>query len=162
MTIHRPANVDTKEGLLQLLELLQHVSSNYEIVFPIHPRTVKRMQDFGLENDFRANKKIRFTEPLGYFAFQKLIKYCRFVLTDSGGIQEETTFLKVPCLTLRPNTERPVTITEGTNELLPFDLTKIKERIAAIENQTYKKGNVPELWDGNATARIFEILARSL
>jgi UDP-N-acetylglucosamine 2-epimerase (non-hydrolysing) len=162
MTIHRPGNVDTKEGLLQLLELVNFVTKKYDLVFPIHPRTVKRMQDFNLENDFRSNARIRFTEPLDYFGFQKLIKTCRFVLTDSGGIQEETTFLQVPCLTLRPNTERPVTILEGTNELLPFELTAIQSAIHSIENGSFKKGKIPQFWDGKASERIFEILARIL
>ena len=93
-----------------------------------------------------------------YFAFQKLIKYSKFILTDSGGIQEESTFLQVPCLTLRPNTERPVTCTEGTNTLIPFDLETIKNYLQQIENGTYKKGTIPKFWDGKATERIFENL----
>ena len=97
-------------------------------------------------------------EPLDYFAFQKLIFNCKFIVTDSGGIQEESTFARVPCLTLRPNTERPVTCTVGTNTLIPFDLKLIQEHILSIENGSYKKGDVPELWDGKATGRILETI----
>ncbi|TND05907.1 MAG: UDP-N-acetylglucosamine 2-epimerase [Bacteroidetes bacterium] len=162
MTMHRPATVDSKEGLLHLLELVRVVAAKYDIVFPVHPRTVKNMQQFGLEQEFVNISRLHLTEPLDYFAFQKLVKSCRFVLTDSGGIQEESTFLQVPCLTLRANTERPVTVTLGTNELLPFDLETITDRIAAIENGTFKKGQVPPLWDGKATERIFEVLSKSI
>ena len=97
---------------------------------------------------------------MDYFAFQKLIKYSKFILTDSGGIQEESTFVKVPCLTLRPNTERPVTITEGTNTLVTFDLDIILGLIKQIEDGTYKTGVIPFNWDGNSTKRIFEIISK--
>ena len=103
---------------------------------------------------FKNNKNIISTEPLDYFAFQKLIANCKFVLTDSGGIQEESTFVGVPCLTLRNNTERPVTCSVGTNTLIPFDLTVIKEQINLIETGKYKTGKVPDLWDGKSTQRI--------
>jgi UDP-N-acetylglucosamine 2-epimerase (non-hydrolysing) len=160
--MHRPATVDTKEGLLKLLDLLTEVTKTYDVVFPVHPRTVHNMKQFGLDESFRGNSRIRMTEPLDYFAFQKLIKSSRFILTDSGGIQEESTFLQVPCLTLRPNTERPVTVTLGSNELLPFDIEIIKERMLQISDGTYKKGQVPPLWDGRATERIFEALSKTL
>ncbi len=99
---------------------------------------------------------------MDYFSFQKLIKECLLVVTDSGGIQEETTFLKVPCLTLRANTERPITITMGTNELIPFDEKIIARKISAIERGTFKKGKTPPLWDGKATERIVKILSSHL
>jgi UDP-N-acetylglucosamine 2-epimerase (non-hydrolysing) len=108
MTMHRPASVDSKEGLLKLLELITYLSGNYKIVFPVHPRTLKNMESFGLKAEFNKIGSLIFTEPLDYFAFQKLTKCSRFILTDSGGIQEESTFLKIPCLTLRDNTERPI------------------------------------------------------
>lgn len=162
MTMHRPGNVDSREGLQLLLELVQEVTQRYKIVFPVHPRTVKQMAAYGLEDAFRKNSNLILTEPLGYFAFQKLVRDCRFILTDSGGIQEESTFLGVPCLTLRPNTERPVTVMLGTNELLPFNLAAIREKIASIEAGTFKKGEVPPLWDGKATERIFETLSKLL
>jgi UDP-N-acetylglucosamine 2-epimerase (non-hydrolysing) len=159
MTMHRPATVDSKEGLLKLLELIEFVTVNYKVLFPIHPRTLNNLSSFGLIERFNANKKIITTQPLDYFSFQKLISSSKFILTDSGGIQEESTFLKVPCLTLRPNTERPITCSVGTNTLVPFDLSVIKNLVESIENENYKKGEIPLLWDGNATKRILEILS---
>jgi UDP-N-acetylglucosamine 2-epimerase (non-hydrolysing) len=156
ITMHRPATVDTKDGLQKLLDLLLHISKSYKIVFPVHPRTLKNIENFNLKQEFEAIEELIFTQPLDYFAFQKLIKYSKFILTDSGGIQEESTFLKIPCLTLRPNTERPITCTEGTNTLIPFELETIKSYLNEIENGTYKKGNIPKFWDGMATERIFE------
>jgi UDP-N-acetylglucosamine 2-epimerase (non-hydrolysing) len=103
-----------------------------------------------------SNKKLILTEPLDYFAFQKLISDCKFVITDSGGIQEETTFRKVPCLTLRPNTERPSTITLGTNELVPFDVKVVRKKIDAIVAGKHKQGTIPPFWDGDSTRRILE------
>ncbi|HTF03050.1 MAG TPA: UDP-N-acetylglucosamine 2-epimerase (non-hydrolyzing), partial [Bacteroidia bacterium] len=159
MTMHRPSNVDTREGLELLLQLVTRLTEKYDIVFPVHPRTVKFMQQYGLEKSFRDNSRIIFTEPLDYFAFQKLILHARFILTDSGGIQEETTFRQVPCLTLRPNTERPVTVTLGSNVLLPFEMNGIMECVNQIENGTFRKGEIPPLWDGRATERIFEVIS---
>jgi UDP-N-acetylglucosamine 2-epimerase (non-hydrolysing) len=159
MTMHRPATVDNEEGLTKLLTLLDEITQQYDVVFPIHPRTINKLKMFGLEDRLKKNPRIKITEPLDYFAFQKLIKCCKFILTDSGGIQEESTFLQVPCLTLRPNTERPITVTLGSNELLPFDIQFIREKIKDIESGKFKKGNVPPLWDGKATDRILKILA---
>jgi len=159
MTMHRPATVDSKEGLTKLIELLTEVTTKYDVVFPIHPRTLKKLDEFGMKNFFDSNKHIILTEPLDYFAFQKLITESKFILTDSGGIQEESTFLQIPCLTLRPNTERPVTVSEGTNTLVPFEIEKIMALINQIENGSYKKGNIPNLWDGKTTERIIELIA---
>jgi UDP-N-acetylglucosamine 2-epimerase (non-hydrolysing) len=159
MTMHRPSNVDVKEGLELLLDLVNRLTENYKIVFPVHPRTIKFMESYGLLDSFRSNSKLIFTEPLDYFAFQKLIKHSAFVLTDSGGIQEETTFLQVPCLTLRPNTERPITVTVGSNVLLPFNINGVMQCVTQIEQGTFKKGAIPELWDGKATERIFNIIS---
>jgi UDP-N-acetylglucosamine 2-epimerase (non-hydrolysing) len=158
MTMHRPATVDNKEGLLKLLEILDEVNKNYKIVFPVHPRTTKNIETLGLKEQFAAIKGLVFTEPLDYFSFQKLIKYSKFILTDSGGIQEESTFLQVPCFTLRPNTERPVTCTLGTNTLVPFDVKTILNYIAQVEAGTYKSGQIPPRWDGKATERVFEAI----
>ncbi len=158
MTMHRPACVDNKEGLTTLLQLIKYISQTTKIVFPVHPRTLKNMELFGLKQEFESIKELVFTEPLDYFAFQKLTKYSAYILTDSGGIQEESTYLQIPCLTLRNNTERPVTCTIGKNTLVPFDLEVIKTHIAQIENGTYKKGEIPKLWDGKASERIFENL----
>jgi UDP-N-acetylglucosamine 2-epimerase (non-hydrolysing) len=162
MTMHRPGNVDNLEGLTRLLELVNEISGKYYIVFPVHPRTIKNMQAAGLEESFRNNPKLIITEPLDYFSFQKLIKRSALIITDSGGIQEESTFLKVPCLTLRPNTERPVTITIGSNELIDFEIPAVIAKISEIESGRFKKGAVPPLWDGKATERIFEVLNRIL
>ena len=157
-TLHRPATVDFEHGLKKLIELFENVTKKYKAVFPIHPRTVANLKKFGLYEKLVQNKNLIITEPLDYFAFQKLIKYSKFIITDSGGIQEESTFLQVPCLTLRNNTERPITCTVGTNTLVKFDISEINKLIAEIENGGYKKGLIPELWDGRATERIFECL----
>ena len=159
MTMHRPGNVDTKENLLKLLQILSHATQNYSIVFPIHPRTRKSLESHGLMNEVESNSKIILTPPLDYFAFQKLTAECKFVLTDSGGIQEETTFRQVPCLTLRPNTERPSTIDVGTNTLVPFDPEIVTSYIDQITDGTYKTGVIPPLWDGQSTKRIVKILS---
>jgi UDP-N-acetylglucosamine 2-epimerase (non-hydrolysing) len=159
-TIHRPATVDSEAGLRKLIALIETVTKKYKAVFPIHPRTVNNLKKFDLYKELTKNKNLITTEPLDYFAFQKLIKYCRFIVTDSGGIQEESTFLQVPCLTLRGNTERPVTCTIGTNTLVPFEISEIEKYILQIENGTYKKGQIPDLWDGHATERIFAALVK--
>lgn len=158
MTMHRPATVDNKNELNKLIELINYITIKYKVIFPIHPRTIKNAKEFGLYDFIKTNENLVCTEPLDYFSFQKLIKTCSFILTDSGGIQEESTFRQKPCLTLRPNTERPVTVDEGTNTLLAFDLEKVKECIATVENGTYKKGTIPAFWDGKSTERILEAL----
>jgi UDP-N-acetylglucosamine 2-epimerase (non-hydrolysing) len=160
ITMHRPATVDFKDGLEKLVQLILDVTKKYKVVFPIHPRTLKKLDEFGLKEGFLKNEKLILTDPLDYFAFQKLIKYSKFILTDSGGIQEESTYVGVPCLTLRPNTERPVTVTEGTNTLVPFDLSVIKNHITQIENGTYKKGSIPKFWDGKSTERIIDFITK--
>lgn len=163
MTIHRPATVDVPERLSELLDLIADVcASGRKVVFPIHPRTVKNIEVFGLRAKMDAIQGLVLTEPLDYFAFQKLVATCAFILTDSGGIQEESTFRRVPCLTLRPNTERPSTVTIGSNELVPLDMDAVRAAIARIEDGSFKKGEVPPLWDGHATERIMEVLERVL
>jgi UDP-N-acetylglucosamine 2-epimerase (non-hydrolysing) len=163
MTIHRPATVDVPERLSELLDLIADVcASGRKVVFPIHPRTVKNIEAFGLKAKVDAIQGLVLTEPLDYFAFQKLVATCAFILTDSGGIQEESTFRRVPCLTLRPNTERPSTVILGSNELVPLDMAAVRAAIARIENGSFKKGAVPPLWDGHATERIMEVLERVL
>ena len=160
MTMHRPATVDSKVELKKLADLIQYVSKKYKIVFPIHPRTLKKLEEFELKDFFTNNTNLILTEPLDYFAFQKLIQHSRFILTDSGGIQEESTFVGIPCLTLRPNTERPVTVSEGTNTLIPFELNMIKEYITQIEDGRYKKGTIPKFWDGKSTERILDFISK--
>lgn len=156
MTMHRPATVDFKEGLTKLIDIIDFITESMHLVFPIHPRTTGKLESFGLMDRIRSNKKLILTEPLDYFSFQKLTSDCKFVITDSGGIQEETTFRRVPCLTLRPNTERPSTITIGTNELVPFDVAVVKSKIENIQQGKHKKGDIPPFWDGDSTRRILE------
>lgn len=156
MTMHRPATVDHAEGLKKLLETLTVITGQLKVVFPVHPRTVQNLKNFALFDEFKNLQGLILTEPQDYFAFQKLIANCRFVITDSGGIQEETTFLRIPCLTLRPNTERPVTVDTGTNELVPFDISIITKKIDEIMSGRFKKGEIPEFWDGKSTKRILE------
>ena len=133
MTIHRPSNVDSKKGLIKLIDLLEYLNGKLKIVFPIHPRTAQRIKDYGLADEFNKLQSLVRTEPMSYFDFQKLVADCNCVLTDSGGIQEETTFRQKPCLTLRENTERPITIDIGTNTLVPFKIEAIKEHLEAIQ-----------------------------
>jgi UDP-N-acetylglucosamine 2-epimerase (non-hydrolysing) len=158
MTIHRPSNVDSEEGLLKLSALIDDLASRYQLVFPIHPRTRANIKKYQLEDSFYNKENVIITDALGYFEFQKLVSHSKLVLTDSGGIQEETTFRQVPCLTLRTSTERPSTTEIGTNTLLDFDVQKILMHIEEIEKGEYKKGQVPELWDGKSTDRIVEII----
>ncbi len=159
-TFHRPSNVDDKDQLQKLIHLLDSLSKVQKVVIPLHPRTLKMIKEYGLHEMLERNQNIIITEPLGYFEFQKLIKEASLVLTDSGGIQEETSFRQIPCLTLRENTERPVTVIEGTNTLMHFDVTEIIQYVHQIINRTYKKGTIPQFWDGHTTERIFEVLNR--
>lgn len=158
MTIHRPAMVDHHDQLQKLCDLILNLAVERKVVFPIHPRTIKNLEMHELMWELKNHANVVLTEPLDYFAFQKLIATCRFIVTDSGGIQEESTFRQVPCLTLRPNTERPSTIEVGTNELVPFDLDVIQGKVQEILDGNFKKGEIPPLWDGRATERILDVL----
>lgn len=159
ITMHRPSNVDTMEGLSTVAEIVLNTANRLKVAFPIHPRTLKNMGQFGLLDKIEQHPNILMMEPQGYFEFLKLIKSAKVVLTDSGGIQEETTYLKVPCLTFRNNTERPVTVTLGTNILLehlhPSDIDQI---LADILSGKVKKGEIPPLWDGKTAERVAAIL----
>ena len=159
VTLHRPSNVDEKNGLQQAIECLNWLSEDLPVVFPIHPRTKKQLLQFGLDENISSNKNIIQLPPLDYFGFQKLIKSATAVITDSGGIQEETTFYGVPCLTMRPNTERPVTINLGSNELVENNIDSLRPFIQQIRTGHYKNISIPPLWDGRATERIFQVLA---
>jgi UDP-N-acetylglucosamine 2-epimerase (non-hydrolysing) len=158
MTMHRPSNVDKEEGLIVLIQIIKSITKNYKLVFPIHPRTVAKLKQFGLWAEIEHLEGLIFSEPMDYFAFQKLTAECQFVVTDSGGIQEETTFRSVPCLTLRNNTERPSTVDIGSNVLVPYTLNDLEIQIAKIHDGTFKKGAVPPLWDGKSTDRIMEVI----
>ena len=162
LTLHRPATVDDSVRLAAMLDLVADVSARRPVVFPVHPRTAANLAAFGLEARAKLIRGLRITGPLDYFAFQRLVATAGFVLTDSGGVQEETTFRRVPCLTLRPNTERSVTVTLGTNELVPADPAAVAAAIARIDAGTFRKGEIPPLWDGHATERVVEILERAV
>jgi UDP-N-acetylglucosamine 2-epimerase (non-hydrolysing) len=155
VTLHRPANVDNDCTLKDILESLLEVNSQLKVVFPVHPRTRQRIADFGIDAS-----KLDLLEPLPYIEFLALQRRATAVVTDSGGIQEETTYLKVPCLTLRNNTERPVTVTMGTNILVGQDGARLSAELAKILEGKQKQGVVPPLWDGRAGQRIAEILSK--
>ncbi len=159
VTLHRPANVDDPEILEKLLQVLGTLSRDMPVVFPVHPRTRKQVQQFGFENMLRQFPNVRLIEPLGYLDFLKCMDNARFVLTDSGGIQEETTVLGVPCITARENTERPVTVTQGTNVVVGRNPERILQEARKILEGNWKTGQIPELWDGKAAERIVQILA---
>jgi UDP-N-acetylglucosamine 2-epimerase (non-hydrolysing) len=155
MTMHRPANVDTEQGLTSILRLIELSTTQTKVVFPIHPRTRAHMEKFGLLNAIESNPNLILTEPLGYLEFIQLMSHAQAILTDSGGIQEETTYLGVPCLTFRDSTERPITVTMGTNQLLAdLDPDKTYEALTHILKGETKKGEIPPLWDGKAAERI--------
>lgn len=159
VTLHRPSNVDSKENLSKVCGIFERLSDRTTILFPIHPRTRKMLTEFGLAARFAAIGSLILSDPIGYLDFLCLMENAALVLTDSGGIQEETTYLQVPCLTLRENTERPVTIEQGTNQLLGLDVDLVVEKSLEALNGNAKKGIIPPLWDGKASERIISILA---
>jgi UDP-N-acetylglucosamine 2-epimerase (non-hydrolysing) len=156
LTLHRPSNVDSPEKLRQLLGAIDAVAAEAPVIFPVHPRTQHRIAQSG----FRLHPQLRMISPVGYLDFLCLLSKAALVLTDSGGIQEETTALGVPCLTLRENTERPVTISEGTNLLVGTNPVKIVAAARDVLAGKGKAGKIPPLWDGHAAGRIVEILLR--
>lgn len=166
LTLHRPSNVDDPKTLRDILEAVDVIAKDLPVLFPVHPRTRKKIHDFSLGNSFRSDNStsgIKLLEPLGYVDFLCLNEHARLVLTDSGGIQEETTVLGVPCLTLRNNTERPATIEHGTNQIVGIDPEKITAAARAIlEGQLPRKASCPPLWDGRTAARIVAILIEKL
>jgi len=162
LTLHRPSNVDDPVVFSGLLDALIKIQQELPILFPIHPRTRKRLQEFGLSERLKSAPALHLAEPLGYLEFLDLMMHARLVLTDSGGIQEETTILGIPCLTLRENTERPITITEGTNVLVGTDPARILHETQMVLETGGKAGRVPELWDGHAAERIVQVLQEQL
>ncbi|HMS35006.1 MAG TPA: UDP-N-acetylglucosamine 2-epimerase (non-hydrolyzing) [Ignavibacteria bacterium] len=165
VTLHRPSNVDNKENIKKILNIFKNINSinpELDIVFPVHPRTLKMTEKFSLKNSFEEIKNLIITEPFGYFDFLKLTGDAKFILTDSGGIQEETTYLQIPCLTLRENTERPVTSEIGTNVICGLNEKLIIKKIKEIESGKFKKGKIPKHWDGNAAERVVKILLKKL
>ena len=161
LTMHRPSNVDSKAGLQKLILLLERISrERVKVVFPIHPRTVMKLKEYNLYQKVEENIMVILSEPLDYFAFQKLIANCLLVITDSGGIQEETTFKQVPCITLRDNTERPSTTDIGSNKLMSFEVEAVMTEVNSVKEGRFKKGGIPPFWDGKATERIVEIVSK--
>jgi UDP-N-acetylglucosamine 2-epimerase (non-hydrolysing) len=156
-TLHRPSNVDGIEHLASLMNMLAELSRHLPVVFPVHPRTRERMEGAGL-----TQRGVIVVEPLGYLEFLRLTSEARLVLTDSGGIQEETTILQVPCLTMRENTERPITIEQGTNRLVGTDPEDILHAALETLNASPRSLAPPEFWDGKASARILDVLERAL
>jgi UDP-N-acetylglucosamine 2-epimerase (non-hydrolysing) len=156
VTLHRPSNVDDSASLQSILKALLEVNEQLDVVFPVHPRTRQRIEQFGINIE-----KLHLLEPLPYIEFLSLQRRAAVVITDSGGIQEETTYLGVPCLTLRSNTERPVTVTMGTNVLIGQDLGRLSSELLKILAGKGKKGMLPPLWDGHAAERIAEALRGS-
>ena len=162
VTLHRPGNVDEGESLQKLLEALREVQEKVPLIFPIHPRTRKQIQLFGFDHLLASMTNTRVLEPLGYLDFLKLMGNAKFVVTDSGGIQEETTVLRVPCITVRENTERPVTVEMGTNEVVGTRKKKIVEACMKASGGHWRQGQVPPLWDGHAAGRISTIILEKL
>ena len=158
MTMHRPHNVDIKENLIKILDALVEIQSKIQLVFPMHPRTLRRIEEFQLSGYLSDMKNLMVIEPIGYLRFLNLMMNSKLVLTDSGGMQEETTVLNIPCLTLRENTERPETIDEGTNTLVGNDTQRIIDESFKILKGQGKPGSYPELWDGCAAERIIKII----
>jgi UDP-N-acetylglucosamine 2-epimerase (non-hydrolysing) len=158
VTLHRPSNVDEKNNLWRIMDFLNTFSLKIPVIFPVHPRTRKMIN--GFDRSLDQNSAFKIVEPLRYKEFITLEKNAKLVLTDSGGIQEETTYLNVPCLTLRPNTERPITISIGTNELV--SLGNIKKKADLILGGSCKQGKPPELWDGKTGQRIVDVLKKIL
>jgi UDP-N-acetylglucosamine 2-epimerase (non-hydrolysing) len=159
VTLHRPANVDEPRMLARLLDVLAETAARLPLVFPIHPRTTARIREFGLMERLESSKGIIQTPPLGYLDFLALTSQARLIVTDSGGLQEESTALGIPCLTMRPNTERPITVGEGSSSLIGSDAEALRARIHEVLEGTYKQGRCPALWDGRAAERIAEVLA---
>lgn len=155
MTLHRPSNVDEEAKLAGLIQLIGEKCADKAIIFPVHPRTRQNLEKLS-----DLPKNIHLTDPLGYLEFMYLIKNAFAVVTDSGGIQEETTFLGVPCLTLRENTERPETVTVGTNELLGMDVEAIGKAFDKLNDNQWKKGIIPTLWDGKTAERIVDVILK--
>lgn len=160
--MHRPANVDHPETLSALLDVLIETSHELPLVFPVHPRTTARLEAFGLTEKLQEAPGILQLPPAGYLDFLCMTSQARVIVTDSGGLQEESTVLGIPCLTARPNTERPVTVTEGSSTLIDSDARQLRDQLHAVLNGTYKHGHCPDLWDGHAAERIAQVLVDSL
>ena len=160
LTIHRPSNVDNESVLNDIMEALFKIQKSIRIIFPAHPRTWNSIKHYGYESKLAKMENISIIAPLGYIDFLALESDAKAVLTDSGGIQEETTVLGTPCITLRENTERPITVTKGTNQIVGHDRQKILEATYLLLEGKAEKGCIPELWDGHAAERLVDVLHR--
>lgn len=159
MTMHRPANVDNKESLEDILEIVENATQHKTVIFPIHPRTANNIKKFGLDKRLNAINNLFLLSPQGYLQFLKLMDNAALIITDSGGIQEETTYLQVPCMTFRDSTERPSTVELGTNILMKdLNPVTVKVQMEKILNGEIKKGVIPPLWDGHTAERIADVL----
>jgi len=156
VTLHRPSNVDDPATLKEIVTALREICKHTPVIFPVHPRTREHLIRLNLFDPKSKIENLKFLEPLGYVDFLALHAHAALVLTDSGGIQEETTYLGIPCLTARPNTERPVTVTHGTNKVIGGDSRKILSEALALLHNAPQPGCIPELWDGEAALRISE------
>lgn len=161
-TLHRASNVDDPKVLSGLLSSLAHISARLPVIFPVHPRTRKMLADHGLSGMLERSPGLRLVEPMGYLEFLALTSQARLILTDSGGLQEESTALGVPCLTLRENTERPITVEQGTNTVVGVDPVRITEEAERALGGQGKQGRIPEKWDGRSAERIAELYERVL
>jgi UDP-N-acetylglucosamine 2-epimerase (non-hydrolysing) len=158
VTLHRPSNVDEPGMLAEIMTALEDISRDVPIIFPVHPRTRQHLNNLNLLNLKSARQNMKISDPIGYLDFLALQRHAVLVITDSGGIQEETTYLNVPCLTVRENTERPITVTLGTNTLVGRDMERLRLETQRILRGQGRKGQVPPLWDGHAAERIAGLL----
>lgn len=161
VTLHRPANVDGPETLSRLVEVFVEMSNDLPLVFPVHPRTNARLRQLGLARRLETETGIVLLPPLGYLDFLALTSQAKVIVTDSGGLQEESTALGIPCLTARPNTERPITVEEGTSTLIGNDPAELRGQLRTVLDGRYKQGRCPSLWDGKAAQRIAKVLTEA-
>jgi len=160
LTLHRPENIDDKEIFKQIIEAIEEIQKKIKIIWPVHLRAKKQLRSFNFLGRFKKMKNLKLIEPLSYLEMLSLMSNARLVLTDSGGIQEETTVLRIPCLTLRETTERPITVEIGTNKVIGNKKTKIIEESLKILNGKVKKGKTPQYWDGKTAERIVKIISK--
>jgi len=160
VTLHRPSNVDDQSVLKSICESFTRIAKRIPLIFPVHPRTRKNLERNGLFSSLKESPGVHAIEPLNYIRFMNLVFNCRLAITDSGGIQEETTYLGIPCLTMRPNTERPITIQQGTNRLCDFD--HLEAKVERILSGNAAEGSVPDLWDGHTADRVVESIKKLL